>query len=91
MIWIGGLVVGLIVAAVGARLVAVPLWRAGWISDRALFVLSIARFPALTFAFGLLLRVTLPLLLLLTLISLVPGLVMSRVIREVVRDQSARR
>jgi hypothetical protein len=88
VIWFAALVV---VVAVGARVVAVPLWRAGWIGDGALFGLSIARFPAITFAVGLILRVPLPLLVLLTVISLVPGLVRSRVIHDPPRGESARR
>ena len=91
MTWLAALVVVLIVVAVGARLVAVSLWRAGLISDRALFVLSIARFPAVTFAFGLILRVPIPLLLLITAVSLVPGVLMSRVVRVGPREQSTGR
>jgi hypothetical protein len=80
-----------IVGAVVLRAVAVGLWRASVIGDRALVILSISRFPAVTFAFGLILRVPLPLLVVVTLISLLPGLLLSRVIRETIGEQSARR
>ena len=92
MTWAGAaIVVVLIVAAIGARLLAVRAWRAGWIGDGALVLLSIARFPAIALAFGLILHVPMPLLVLLTLISLVPGLLLSRVIRDVAGEQSTRR
>ena len=89
--WIGALVVVLIVVAVGARPVAVRLWLTGLISDRALFVASVARFPAIVLAFGLILRVPLPLLLLLTLLSLVPGLLFSRVVHDAIQKRPTRR
>ena len=87
MTWVAALVVVLIVVAFAARPLAVRLWRAGWIGDGALVVLSIARFPALVFAFGLILRVPVPLLILVTLLSLVPGFLLSRVVRDVTREQ----
>ena len=89
--WIGALVVVLIVVAVGARPVAVRLWLAGLISDRALFIASVARFPAIVLAFGLILRVPLPLLLLLTSLSLVPGLLSSRVVHDAIQKRPTRR
>ena len=89
--WIGALVVVLIVVAVGARPLAVRLWLAGLISDRALFIASVARFPAIVLAFGLILRVPLPLLLLLTSLSLVPGLLFSRVVHDAIQKRPTRR
>ena len=89
--WVGALVVVLIVVAVGARPVAVRLWLAGLISDRALFIASVARFPAIVLAFGLILRVPLPLLLLLTSLSLVPGLLFSRVVHDAIQKRPTRR
>ena len=80
-----------ILAAVVARPIAVRLWLEGMISDRALFVASVARFPALVFVFGLILRVPLPLLFLLTVLSLVPGLLFSRVVRDPTHKQTTRR
>jgi hypothetical protein len=80
-----------ILAALVARPVAVRLWLAGLISDRALFVASVARFPAIVLAFGLILRVPLPLLLLLTLLSLVPGLLFSRVVHDAIQKRPTRR
>jgi hypothetical protein len=76
------LVAVVILVAIFARPVAVRLWLAGMISDRVLFAASVARFPALVFVFGLILRVPLPLLLLLAVLSLVPGLLLSRVVRQ---------
>lgn len=89
--WVGALVVVLIVVAVGARPLAVRLWLAGLISDRALFIASVARFPAIVLAFGLILRVPLPLLLLLTSLSLVPGLLFSRVVHDAIQKRPTRR
>ena len=74
-----------ILAAVVSRPLAVRLWLAGRISDQALFVASVARFPVLTFVFGLILRVPIPLLLLLTALSIVPGLLFSRLVRDSIR------
>jgi len=91
LVWVGALVVVLIVVAVGARPVAVRLWLAGLISDRALFIASVARFPAIVLAFGLILRVPLPLLLLLTSLSLVPGLLFSRVVHDAIQKRPTRR
>jgi hypothetical protein len=82
------LVAVVVLAAVLARPIAVRLWLAGMISDRALFVASVARFPALVLTFGLLLRVPIPLLVLLTVLSLVPGLLLSRVVRDVIHEHS---
>lgn len=89
--WVGALVVVLIVVAAGARPLAVRLWLAGLISDRALFIASVARFPAIVLAFGLILRVPLPLLLLLTSLSLVPGLLFSRVVHDAIQKRPTRR
>lgn len=85
------LVVVVVVVAIVARPIAVRLWLEGMISDRALFVASVARFPALVFVFGLILRVPLPPLFLLTVLSLVPGLLFSRVVRDPTQKQTTRR
>ena len=79
------LLVLVVFAAVVSRPLAVRLWLAGRISDRSLFIASVARFPVLTFVFGLILRVPIPVLLLLTALSVVPGLLFSRVVREWIR------
>jgi hypothetical protein len=84
---LAALVALVILVAVVARPIAVRLWRMGVIGDRALFAASVARFPALVFAFGLLLRVPIPLLVLLSVLSLVPGLLLSRVVHDVTREQ----
>ena len=76
------LVAVVVLVAVLARPIAIRLWLAGLISDRVLFAASVARFPALVFVFGLLLRVPLPLLFLLAVLSLVPGVLLSRVVRQ---------
>jgi hypothetical protein len=85
------LVALVILAALLARPVAVRLWLAGLISDRVLFIASVGRFPALTFLFGLILRVPLPLLLLITLLAVIPGLLFSRVIRDAIDDRVTHR
>jgi hypothetical protein len=81
------LVTFIILTAVVIRPVAVRLWRAGLISDRALFVASVARFPALVLAFGFILRVPIPLLIMLTVVSLIPGLLLSRVVHDTIDEQ----
>jgi len=81
------LVTFVILTAVVIRPAAVGLWRAGLISDRALFVASVARFPALVLAFGFLLRVPIPLLVTLTVVSLIPGLLLSRVVHDTTDEQ----
>lgn len=80
-----------ILVAIVARPIAVRLWLAGLISDRVLFAASVARLPALVFVFGLLLRVPLPLLILLTVLSVLPGILFSRVVRDPTQNQTTRR
>ena len=81
------LVTFIILTAVVIRPVAVRLWRAGLISERALFVASVARFPALVLAFGFILRGPVPLLVMLTVVSLIPGLLLSRVVHDTTDEQ----
>ena len=81
------LVTFVILTAVVIRPVAVRLWRAGLISDRALFVASVARFPALVLAFGFILRIPIPLLVMLTVVSLIPGVLLSRVVHDTTDEQ----
>jgi hypothetical protein len=76
-----------ILGAVVARPIAVRLWRMGMISDRALVAASVARFPALVFAFGLILRLPIALVVVLSALSLVPGLLLSRVVHDETREQ----
>lgn len=76
------LVALVILGAVAIRPVAVRLWLAGLISDRALFLASVARFPTIVLVLGLMLRVPMPLLILLTVLSLVPGVLLSRVVHD---------
>jgi hypothetical protein len=84
---VAALVLLVILAAVAARPIAVRLWRMGMISDRALFAASVARFPALVFVFGLLLRLPLSIVVLLSVLSLVPGFLLSRVVRDETHEQ----
>jgi hypothetical protein len=86
---VGALLVTLmILTAVVIRPVAVRLWRAGLISDRALFVASVARFPTLVLAVGFILRVPMPLLIVLTVVSLIPALLLSRVVHDATSSRS---
>jgi hypothetical protein len=80
-----------ILAAVVIRPVAVRLWRAGLIGDRALFAASVARFPTLVLAFGFILRVPIPLLIVLTVVSLIPALLLSRVVHDATDEQLTNR
>ena len=87
----GLLVVLVIVLAVVSRPVEMRLWRAGKISDGMLAGLLIARFPIVVFLFGLISGASVPVLVALTAISVVPGLVFHRVLRDVIREQNAGR
>ena len=81
------LVTFITLTAIFIRPLEVRLWRAGLISDRALFVASVARFPTLVLTFGFILRVPVPLLIVLTSVSLIPGLLLSRVVHETTDEQ----
>ena len=85
------LVALVILGAVALRPIAVRLWLAGLISDRALFLASVARFPTVVLVLGLFLRVPLPLLIALMALSLVPGVLLSRVVHDATHKQTTRR
>jgi hypothetical protein len=74
----GLLVVLVIAAAVMSRPIEVRLWRAGKISDRALAIVVLARFPIVAIVFGLIVGAPIPLLILITALAIVPGLMFCR-------------
>ena len=79
-----------IVVAVASRSIEVRLWRAGRLSDRALTLLMLGRFPALTAIFALLLGGSLQMTLLLVAISVLPGLFLYRYMLGAIHDQARR-
>ena len=82
----------LIVAiAVASRPIETRAWRAGRLSDRALTLLIVGRFPLLVGLIALLTGASLPLALFAVAVSLVSGLFLYRFALGLVQDSSARR
>lgn len=86
----GLLVALLIVAAVISRPLEVRLWRAGRITDRTLAIVTLARFPIVAFAFGLINGAPIPLLILITALAVVPGLLSYRLMLDFIRGTAVR-
>ena len=76
-----------VVIAIASRPIEVRLWRAGRISDRALAILLLARFPLLTLFAVVAQGIFDALGLLLLGISLLPGLLAYRWLLGMVREQ----
>jgi len=86
-----GLLVALVIAAaVISRPIEMRLWRAGRISDRTLAIAGLARFPIIAFLFGLILGASIPLLILITAVAIVPGLMFYRFMLDFIRDTAVR-
>ena len=86
-----GLLVALVIAAaVISRPIEVRLWRAGKISDRALAIVGLARFPIVAFVFGLIVGAPIPLLILITALAIVPGLMFYRFMLDFIREAAVR-
>ena len=86
-----GLLVALVIAAaVISRPIEMRLWRAGRISDRTLAIVGLARFPIIAFLFGLILGASIPLLILITAVAIVPGLMFYRFMLDFIRDTAVR-
>jgi hypothetical protein len=86
----GLLVVLVIAAAVISRPIEVRLWRAGKIGDRTLAIVGLARFPIVAFLFGLIDGASIPLLILITAVAIVPGLMFYRFMLHFIRAAAVR-
>jgi hypothetical protein len=83
-----GLIVVVIAAAVVTRPVEARLWRMGRLSDEATAILLLARFPVLGFLFGLIQGAPPPLLIGLTVVTLLPAALFYRFTLDLVREQA---
>jgi hypothetical protein len=83
----GFLVVLVIVAAVASRLIEARLWRAGRLSNRATATLLLGTFPVVCLLFGLILGVSVPLLLGITALALVPTALFYCFTLDLLREQ----
>jgi hypothetical protein len=83
------LTVLVLILAVASLHIEVRLWRAGRLSDRAVTVLVLARFPLLVAISAIATGGPLPLDLFLVGVSLLPSVVMYRFLLEIVRESSA--
>jgi hypothetical protein len=83
------LTVLVLILAVASLPIEARLWRAGRLSDRAVTVLVLARFPLLVAIAAIATGGPLPLDLLLVGVSLLPSVVMYRFLLEIVRESSA--
>jgi hypothetical protein len=86
----GWLVALVIAAAVISRPIEMRLWRAGRISDRTLAIVGLARFPIVAFLFGLIVGASIPLLILITSVAIVPGLMFYRFMLDFIRHAAVR-
>jgi hypothetical protein len=83
-----GLLIGLLILAFPAiTLMAARFWRAGRLSDRAMTNVAIGLVPALILAYGLIQGSSLPFALAMAALVLAPGLVLYRIIFDLIREQ----
>lgn len=82
------LVILIIAIAVVSRPIEARLWRAGRLSDQHLALLLIGRFPALVGLLAVFAGASLPVIVFLVAISLLPGLFLYRFALGVVQDGS---
>jgi hypothetical protein len=80
--------IAVIVLVVAARPVEVHFWRNGRLSDRAMTLLLVGRFPVVIGLLALLSSAPLPLTASVLAISLLPSLVFYPLVREFVSDRS---
>jgi hypothetical protein len=83
----GVVLVLIIIAAVASRPFEARLWRAGRLSDRTTALLSLGRFPVLCFLVGLIAGASLPLLVGITAVAMVPPALFYRFTLDLLRDQ----
>jgi hypothetical protein len=84
---VGVLLVILLVVAVASRPIELRLWRAGRLSDRALALLLLARFPILVGLFAVLSGGPMALTVFVIAISLLPAAAFYPVALRFIRDQ----
>jgi hypothetical protein len=85
------LVVLVIALAVASRPIEVRLWRAGRLSDRALALLVLSRFPIISVIFAIMLGGSLPFIAFIAAISLLPGLFLYRFALAFIQNQATER
>jgi hypothetical protein len=76
-----------IIAAVASRPIEARLWRAGRLSDRTTAILLLGRFPVLCLVFGLMTGASLPVLVGITALAMVPSALFYRFTLDLLRDQ----
>ena len=84
-VWLPILVIA---AAVASRPIEVRLWRRGRLSDRALALLLVGRFPVFVGPLAVMGSVPPPFNLLLVAIAVLPGLLAYPLVRDAIREQS---
>lgn len=80
-----------IAAAVLSRPIEARLWRAGRLSDRTTALLGLGRFPLVCCLFALLSGASLPLVVGVTLIAVLPGALFYRFTLDLLREQGRER
>jgi hypothetical protein len=77
----------IVIAAVASRPIEARLWRAGRLSDRTTAILLLGRFPVLCFIFGLMAGASLPVLVGITAVAMLPLALFYRFTLDLLRDQ----
>jgi hypothetical protein len=77
----------IVIAAVASRPIDARLWRAGRLSDRTTAILLLGRFPVLCFVFGLMAGASLPVLIGITAVAMLPMALFYRFTLDLLRDQ----
>ena len=86
----GAWVAIVIFAACITRPIEVQLWRMGRLSDRGTALLLVGRFPVVAFLFGVILGGSLPRMIVLTLIAVLPVVFFYPVVLDVLRGEARR-
>jgi hypothetical protein len=84
----GVVLVLVVIAAVASRPIEARLWRAGRLSDRTTAILLLGRFPILCFVFGLMAGASLPVLVGITAVAMLPMALLYRFTLDLLRDQN---
>jgi hypothetical protein len=77
----------IVIAAVASRPIETRLWRAGRLSDRTTAILLLGRFPVLCLIFGLMAGASLPVLVGITAVAMLPFALFYRFTLDLLRDQ----
>ena len=86
------LLLGLVmVVAVVSRLVELRLWRAGRLSDRTIAIMLLARFPIVTLLAGVIVGASVPMIIGLTIVALLPAILFYRFVLHLLRDEARAR